>query len=382
MATRPRRRQPAPRQQGIIPVGKIRGVKLQLHWSIFPAFGLFAYTLATGVFQDRLKPGDPDVAWIFGLGAAAIFMLSIVLHEFGHAVVAQRNSLRVDTITLFFFGGIAQVQDEPKSAGVEFRVAAGGPLVSLVLALGFGAATLALPNDGLLDAGAAWLTRTNLALLLFNLIPGYPLDGGRILRAAVWHVSKSERKATSIAVRGGQIFAAIIGGVGVLFMVIEGSIFAGLWLVLIAWFLQTAATASGRHIITRTVLEGITAAQAMAREIVYIPSRTRVLELVESQPTIAPGRAFIVADEGPLGVISPFQLVFVPRERWPWTVVTQIMTPWRSLATVSPDTNLFVALEQMDEAKAFFALVVDQSGGLAGVLSRDQILGKAQAART
>ena len=120
----------------------------------------------------------------------------------------------------------------------------------------------------------------------------------------------------------------------------------------------------------------------MAREIVYIPSRTRVLELIENQQTVAPGRAFIVADEGPLGVISPFQLVFVPRERWPWTVVTQVMTPWRSLATVSPETNLFVALEAMDESKAFFALVVDSGGSLAGVLSRDQILGKAQAART
>ena len=376
--TRPTQPAPTP---GTFPLGRVRGVLLQLHWSIFPAFGLFAYTLATGVFQERLSEGQPDVAWLLGLVAAALLLGSILLHELGHAVVAQRNGLEVNTITLFFFGGVAQVEDEPRSAGVEFRVAVAGPLVTLALGVLLFFAMVQLPNDGLLDGGASWLLRTQILILLFNLVPGYPLDGGRILRSIVWAITGNEAQATKIAVRGGQAVAIMIAAVGIGIIVIGNQLFGGLWLLMIAWFLQNTATATGAHVVTRAVLESMTAAQAMAREIVYVPSRTRVEDLLERTGMVNPRQAYVVVDDDPLGVISPIQLVVLPRERWPWTVVTQVMTPWRQLARITPETNLFMALQRMDEERAFFALVLDSGGGIAGVLSRDQIIRSVRTAK-
>ncbi|MDQ2683195.1 MAG: site-2 protease family protein, partial [Chloroflexota bacterium] len=120
-----------------VPLAVVRGIPIRLHWSLFPVFGLIAYSLATNVFRDEIGPGEPDVAWLMGLATSALFLVSIVLHELGHAVVAQRNKLKVGGITLFFFGGIAQVNEEPRTAGEEFRIAAAGPFVSLLLVGGF-----------------------------------------------------------------------------------------------------------------------------------------------------------------------------------------------------------------------------------------------------
>jgi Zn-dependent protease len=259
-----------------VPLAVIRGIPIQLHWTLFPVFGLLAFSLATDVFRDEIRPGERDIAWIMGLLTSAAFLASIVLHELGHAVVAQRNKLKVGSITLFFFGGVAQVNEEPRSAGVEFRVAIAGPLVSLALVGIFGAASQldALPH--LLNTALWWLAGINLALMVFNLIPGFPLDGGRILRAVIWHVNGNEAKATRIAVRGGQIVSLLLVGYAIYLIVVANSLFNGIWMLLLAGFLRNAATASGAQIMTRSVLERLTAADVMARELIYLPARTRV----------------------------------------------------------------------------------------------------------
>ena len=358
----------------------IRGIPIRLHWTLFPVFGLLAYSLATNVFRDEIRPGERDVAWIYGLITAALFLLSIVLHELGHAVVAQRDKLKVGSITLFFFGGVAQVEEEPRSAGVEFRVAVGGPLVSLALVVVFWAFSRVDQFGNLLETAFWWLAGINLALLLFNLVPGYPLDGGRILRSIIWQVTGNEAKATRIAVRGGQLVSLLLVGYAIYQIAIVGSIFNGLWMLMLSAFLRNAATSAGAHVLTRSVLERVTAAQAMARDLIYVPARTRVEELFEHQRVINPKQAYVVVDDGPLGVISPIQLAFVPRERWPWTVVTQIMTPWRQLAEITPDTTLMNALREMEAARCPYAVVRDAAGNVAGILSQDQIAIRIQSA--
>jgi Zn-dependent protease/CBS domain-containing protein len=361
-----------------VPLAVVRGIPIRLHWSLFPVFGLIAYSLATNVFRDEIGPGEPDVAWLMGLATSALFLVSIVLHELGHAVVAQRNKLKVGGITLFFFGGIAQVNEEPRTAGEEFRIAAAGPFVSLLLVGGFFALSLVDAFGDLLTSGFFWLAAINLTLLVFNLVPGFPLDGGRILRAIIWHFNGDEAKATRIAVWGGQAVSLLLVGYAIFRIVSGGSLLNGLWLLMLAGFLRNAATSTGAHVMTRSILERVTAGQTMARDLVYIPARARVQEIFEQHQFINPRQAFVVVDEGPLGVISPLQLAFLPRERWPWTVVTQIMTPWRQLAEITPDTSLMNALRQMEESRTQYAVVRAPGGDVQGILSRDQIAIKLQ----
>jgi len=362
-----------------VPLAIIRGIPIRLHWTLFPVFGLLAYTLASGVFRDEIRPGERDIAWLLGLITAALFLLSIVLHELGHAVIAQRNKMRVGSITLFFFGGVAQVEEEPRSAGVEFRVAIAGPIVSLALAIGFWGLSHVDQFGHLLETAFWWLAGINVVLLLFNMVPGFPLDGGRILRSVIWHFSGNEAKATRIAVRGGQGVSLLLIGYGI-YLIATGNLFNGVWMMMLSAFLRNAATSTGAHVLARSILEQVTAAQAMARELIYIPARTRVQELFDQQTVINPRQTYVVVDDGPLGVISPLRLAFIPRERWPWTVVTQIMTPWRQLAEITPDTTLMNALRMMEAARCPYAVVRDEEGNVAGILSQDQIAIRLQSA--
>ncbi len=369
---------PTSNDPGIV-LFEIYGVPIRLHWTIFPVFGLLAYSLATNVFRDEIRPGERDIAWLLGLGTAALFLASIVLHELGHAVVAQRNNLKVNSITLYFFGGVAAANDEPRSPGVEFRVAGAGPLVTAFLAVGFFLISRidALPH--LYASASWWLAGINLALVIFNLVPGYPLDGGRLFHAIVWKFSSNEIQATRWAVKGGQVVAILLFAWGFIEIARTGSILGGLWSMMLAAFLRNAATSTGAYVMTRSVLETSTASQTMARELIYVPARTRVNELLAWSPVLNPRQAYVVVDGEPLGVISPIQLAFVPAERRPWTVVTQIMTPWRQVVEIAPDTNLMTALKDMEAARSRYGVVRNADGNVEGILSQDQIAIRLQA---
>jgi len=361
-----------PNQPGI-DLFTLHGVPIRLHWSIFPVFGLLAYSLATNVFRKELRPGETDYAWLLGLGTSALFLASIVLHEMGHAIVAQRNKIPVNSITLYFFGGIAAAADEPRKPGIEFRVAGAGPLVTALLSIGFFLISRidALPH--MLSSAFWWLAGINLALLVFNLIPGYPLDGGRIFHSIIWATTKSETRATRYAVRGGQAVAALLFLYGMYQIAVTGNIFNGLWSMMLAAFLRNAATSTGAYVLTRSILERATAAQTMARNIVYLGPRTRVEEVLEHQPAMNVSQAYVVVEDGPLGVFSPIQLAFVPRERRPWTVVSQIMTPWRQVIEIQPDASLMSVLKDMEQANTTYGVIRQPDGMVMGILTRDQI---------
>ncbi|HSV85154.1 MAG TPA: site-2 protease family protein, partial [Levilinea sp.] len=223
----------------------IWGIPLRLNLSWFVIFALVTWSLAVGYFPNQYRGLTQPLTWILGAVTALLFALSVLLHELGHAYFALHSGIAIKSITLFLFGGVAQLSREPDSPGAEFKIALAGPVVSLGLAGVYGAVylgDLALAGDALpaITAPALWLLRINLVLALFNLIPGFPLDGGHVLRAILWKVTGSENKANRIAAISGQVVSYSLMGIG-LFLAVSTSVSNGVWLVLIGWYLSGIA---------------------------------------------------------------------------------------------------------------------------------------------
>jgi len=248
-----------------VKLGRIFGIPLELHPSWFLIFGLVTWSLAIGYFPVEY-PTLPMVAyWMLGAATSLLFFGSVLIHELGHSVVALRNQVPVRRIILFIFGGVAQIGREPPDAGTEFRIAIAGPLSSLGLAAGFAGLWWLDQAIPYLDAPSVWLMRINLLLAFFNLIPGFPLDGGRILRAVIWHFTGNFYRATQVAVFTGQLAAFGFISLGIL-IILTGYWLNGLWLVFIGWFLQNAAAASYAQTSLQESLRDVTVAQAMTRD--------------------------------------------------------------------------------------------------------------------
>ena len=353
-------------------LGRIRGIPIELNWSLFLVFGLLAVSLGSGYFPDAYPEMASGTYFVLGLLTAALFIASILLHELGHALVALRERIPVTSITLYIFGGIAQLGEEPKSARAELRVAAAGPLVSFALAAIFGAVGLVADDVDALAAPADYLARINLILALFNLIPAFPLDGGRILRALVWGATNSQERAQRVAGASGQIVGYGFFGVGAL-LALNGNLLNGLWLVFIGWFIQNAANASTAQSGIERLLAGVTAGQVMRPGPTTVPSRTMLRQLVDDHVLGSGNRFFIVSDDGtPRGVVSLTDVVKVPRDRWDWVNVTQVMVPWARTVRVRPDTGLLEALHTMGDAH-IHQVPVAEGDAIRGLLSREHI---------
>jgi Zn-dependent protease len=250
-----------------IRIGSILGIPVGLHWSWFLIFALFTWSLAWGFFPSAYPTLTPITYWLLGAVTSVLLFGSVLLHELGHSIIALRNKISVRRITLFIFGGVAQIAQEPRAPGVEVRIAIAGPLTSLALAILFGSVWWFGQDSAYLAAPSLWLARINLTLALFNMIPGFPLDGGRVLRAMVWKFSGNLSRATRIASFSGQAFAFGFMGLG-LWTTLGGNVSNGLWLVFIGWFLQNAAASSYAQTTTQESMRGITADQIMSREFV------------------------------------------------------------------------------------------------------------------
>jgi Zn-dependent protease len=233
---------------GNITLGRVGGIPVRINWSWFATFALIVWSLAAGVFPSQNPGLSGRVHLAMAIVAALLFFASLLLHELGHARQARREGMQVDGITLWLFGGVSQFTARFPSAGAEFRIAVAGPLVSLVLGLGFMLIALAgLPSA--VDGVAAWLGYINLALLVFNLIPALPLDGGRVLRAALWQIRGDPRWATRIAANIGRGFSYLFIALGIAMFTLQGT-FSGAWLAFLGWFLLQAASAEARAIPT------------------------------------------------------------------------------------------------------------------------------------
>jgi Zn-dependent protease/CBS domain-containing protein len=352
---------------------KAWGIPIVVHPSWLVVFGLVSTQLALWYLPAE-RPGWPTAAyWLAGASIAVLLFVSVVVHELGHAAVARRNGIPIRSITLFLFGGVAQIARDPGTPAAEFRIAIAGPLTSLALAATFGGVATLARDAAVLATSCAILARTNLTLALFNLVPGLPLDGGRILRSIVWRRTGDFQRGTSAAALGGQVFALGLMGVGAWLAVGAGNA-GGLWLILIGWFLHGSASAIFTQAALRSALAGVTVGQVMAHDAPRVPRALSLDRLVQERVLAGGERCFLVTDDGRLlGLVTLHEVKATPRERWGDVRVDDVMRATSRLVTVRPDEDLLVALARMDEARVAQMPVLSEET-LVGLISREQIL--------
>src|SRR3954453_7476881 len=359
---------------GNITIGHVWGIPIQINPSLFLILAYLTWWIAGGLLPDAYPELSDVGRWLTALLSALLFFASILFHELAHAWVARRNGIPVVSVTLYIFGGIAQIGGKPKTSGAEFRVAAVGPASSLVLAAIFYGLHQGFGNRGYLRPSSEWLAYINLVLALFNLLPGYPLDGGRILESIVWGLSGKQETGVRVAGSAGQIIAYGLIGLGV-FRVFGGDLFGGVWSILIGFILHNAATTEKRAFLQQGQLAGIPVSQVMGivREPEVLGSLT-LQQLVEGH-ILGQGQAsFIITDAGnPVGVLNLRDVSDVPRADWGQTTTGDVMTPLGELPRVGPNDELLTAVQLMDANELLQVPVFDGSQ-LAGLLTRDEII--------
>jgi Zn-dependent protease/CBS domain-containing protein len=355
-------------------LGTFFGIELRANWSWPVAFGLVLWLLAAQYFPASL-PGLPSGTVLSLAFATAVFLLvSIAAHELGHGLVGKRLGLPVTNITLFIFGGTAELGRQPERPRDEFLIAAAGPLVNLVFALGFGALAWAGPDAvGLpLVAVGHWLAMVNLALGLFNLLPGLPFDGGRMLHAVVWGRGHNARRATQIAGVAGRLiaFGLLVWGFALAFRTNWAD---GLWLVLIAWMIDQAAAQAVARATLQGRLAGHTVREAMLTDCPRVGPAMNLSQFMSQVAAHSRRRCFPVAGgDRVTGLITLPDVVRISARNWPTTTVGAIMTPVKDLRSVSPDADLFDSFEQMAEARVD-QLAVVENGQLVGMVAWENV---------
>ena len=352
---------------GNISLGRIGGVQVRVSWSWLVIFALIVWTLADGVFPSQNPGLSRGTHLAMAIVAAVLFFVSILLHELGHAWQARREGLEVDGITLWLFGGVSQFKSGFPSAGAEFRIAIAGPLVSLGLGGVFVLIALAgLPSA--VDGVAAWLGYINLALLVFNLIPALPLDGGRVLRAALWQSRGDLAWATRIGTDVGRVFGYLFIGLGLAMFIFQGS-FSGAWLAFIGWFLLQAATAEARYIATEAALDGLRVRDLMTRDPVTVDGNLTVGQFMDE---VARSRRFttypVFDGERPIGLLAFSSVAALPRSEWDSRRVREAMLPLERVPLLTEDETAIDALTALSSPTSNRGLVVE-NGHLAGLLS-------------
>ena len=357
-----------------IKLGSVLGIRIGLHYSWF----LIAFLIVISLYgQFRITHSEWSASGTLALAVITgiLFFVSLLTHELAHSLLAKSRGVPVREITLFALGGVSQIQRGATSAKTEFWIAFVGPLTSAGLglicrAVGRSAALESTPLGVML----AWLGYINLALAVFNMIPGYPLDGGRVLRAAIWWATGNMYRATRWAARIGQVVAVIFIGLGIVEF-FGAAAFNGLWLAFIGWFLLMAASESSLEAgLTRT-LEGVSVGDIMIPECRIIHENMDVRHFVEDEVMRTGSRCFIVVDDAGrvLGLVTPHDAGQVDRREWANATLHDIMRPLRDLQTVEPGTPLLEALDLMG-SRDLNQLPVVSHGDLAGVLSRSQLL--------
>lgn len=353
-------------------LGEVAGVRVGVNWSVLVIFALIAFGLAAGRFPQLFPDLDTWVYAAAGLAAAVVFLLSLLAHEVAHAVVARRNGLGVDGITLWLFGGVARLGGEAADPGAELRIAGVGPLVSVVLSALFAGVALLLAAggaDGIVADVFVWLAIINLALAVFNLVPAAPLDGGRILRAFLWRRRGDRDSAGITAARAGRGFGFVLIALGLLLFV-TGAGFGGLWLALIGWFLVNAASAEEQHTKIRGALGDVRVRDVMSPDPVAVSDSLSVEEFVERYVFRHRFSTFPLAADGgrPAGLVSLNRVKQVPAGDRATTRVSDIACDPSEVPTAAPDEPLSDLLPRMAGCSDGRALVVE-GGRVVGIVS-------------
>lgn len=383
-----------PRMTGVS-LGRLFGVEIHLDVTLVVVFVLVAMSLGTGTLPAWHPGWAASLRWSVALAAAVLFFVSVLLHEIAHAVVAQAQGLRVRGITLFMLGGVARIDEEPKTPGREFLMAIAGPLMSLAIGITallvgrtyllaypdpLAEPALALREVGPLGTLLLWLGPVNLVLGLFNLVPGFPLDGGRVLRSMLWAFSGDVVLATRWAAGAGEAFGWVLIGGGVLMMfgwsmpVLGGGLVQGIWLALLGWYLTAAARASLLSLTTKAVLSGVPVREVMLTDFSFVDPDLSVDTFVETRVFGSRQRCFPVASgQRFLGLVSLHDVRALHEQRG-GLAVKDIMTPAANVVAIGPDEPADAALDTLTRFGVNQLAVVDASGALVGLVRRRDLL--------
>jgi Zn-dependent protease/predicted transcriptional regulator len=361
-----------------IKLGRIYGIEIGLHYSWLIIAVLISLSLSTH-FSQAHPDWSGGTIWVMSISTAILFFIAIIVHELSHAAVARMNDLPVRSITLFALGGVAQIEKEAPSAKIEFWMGIVGPITSALIGavcLGIsyllGWAPMSEPSTPLM-AMLVWLGYINIALAVFNMIPGFPMDGGRVLRGIIWSLTGDGAKATRIASLTGQFmaFGFIVFG---LFLFFSGAGFGGLWIAFIGWFLLNAAKATYAQVEVTEGLRGVTVGDLMTRDCPVADSRENLQTLVDEYLLKIGKRCFMVTEMGePVGMITPHEIKTIEPRLRPFKSVADVMRPIESLHVVAPDTPATKALEIIGR-ETVNQLPVVKNGKLEGIISREQII--------
>ncbi|MBI2830232.1 MAG: site-2 protease family protein [Chloroflexi bacterium] len=368
--------------KGSIRIGRIAGIEIGVHYTWLLIFMLVTSSLALSGPQ-LFRGGEAAIYWTAGAVAAILLFACVFLHELAHSLVAKSRGLPVRSITFFVFGGVSNIEREPEKSGVEFTMAIVGPLTSLALGIVFYFLWLPLKdipqslwtlgNDtGVMSFLFHYLALVNIVLGVFNLLPGFPLDGGRILRSIIWGATNDLQKATNIAGTTGQLFGWALIVIGV-FRIFSNDLFGGLWMAFIGWFLAGAAEAGRREVALESRLRGVLVKDAMDANPETIPPNTSVQDVVLGVFRRQHERAVPVAlDSRVIGIVTLTDIKELPQNQWAAVPVEQIMTR-APLRAVTPDADLTAALRLLAQHDLNQLLVFDREQ-LVGIISRADII--------
>ncbi len=354
-------------------IGRLFGIDVAIHPSWFFVLVLVTFTLATSFFPVGYQDWGPVATWGAALSATLLLFGSVLAHEFGHSLVARSQGIPVRGITLFLLGGVASLERDPDTPGREAWMAIAGPLVSVAIAAGSLGLALVLPGPEQLVAVLLYLGLANAVLVVFNLLPGFPLDGGRVLHALLWWRSHNLLRATKQAAVVGQVFAWAFISLGAL-QLFGGGGFGGVWLALIGWMMIQAARATAGQAELEHDLAGVPAKRLMTRPAGWLPPYVTVEWATHDRFTDYESRCLPVAGDGIDadydGLVCAADLERSPRDRWNLDRVRDVMVPAEALPSVSPDDDATAVLRAMRDRSADRAVVVDEEGHLLGFIDR------------
>lgn len=358
---------------GGIPLGRVFGIPVRLHYSWFIVFMLVAWSLTTNFNTTYPAWGLPG-SIAASIVTSLLFFGSVLAHELMHSVVARSAGIPVQAINLFIFGGVSELVEEPKRPQDEFRMAIAGPLTSLVLGIVFLAIWFSLKDIfEFIGAIAEWLGWINIVLAGFNLVPGFPLDGGRVLRSLLWWRNQNLKRATKTASTVGRAIGYIFIFIGVWY-IFQGNWINGLWLALIGWFLEGAAAGSYRQLALQETLKGHKVVEAMTADCPVIPPEQTIEQLVHNNILTSGRRCFpVVHGGGIVGLVTIHDIKSVPRDQWATKTVKEVMTPFDRLKTVSPYDDLAMVMQILAEANINQVVVVKE-GKIIGMVARDNLI--------
>ncbi len=368
---------------GTFDIGRLFGVRIQVHFSWIFIFALIAWSLASSWLPGQYPGWSREQYWAVGITGSVMLFVCVLVHELSHSLEAIRRGLGVESITLFFLGGVSQIEGESRSASEEFWVSIVGPIASLTLACIFGLLYFGFRSSpGQITALLQYLAIVNLMVGLFNLIPAFPLDGGRVLRSMIWRATGSQTRATRVSSLTGSVLGFLIIGIGIV-SVFTNNFMTGIWLVFIGWFIQSAASSARQSASERAQVSGMSIGDAMDTEFLTAPPGISLQRLVDEYITTKLERAYpIMLGDTFLGLITVTDVLKVPAEERSERWVSEVMTKAEDVVTLPADAPLEEGMKILVERNIHQIVVMDDhSGSVIGLLTRAGVLRGMEVAR-